>query len=137
MIYRLAIAAAIAAGTMGSVVPTKAYASKAIFDQMEGKFRGKGLVKATAKGKKESIRCRMTNKPAPDGKRLDISGNCAVSGFIFSLRGYMEQTSRGDELRLRLLGALFLVGRDRGRVGGRGRGYFESRRSGEHWDSDL
>jgi hypothetical protein len=65
-------------------------ASPAIFENLSGKWRGKGLVKATAKGKKESIRCRMSNKI--DGSdKIKLSGNCAVSGFVFSLNGFIKQ----------------------------------------------
>jgi len=65
-------------------------ASPVIFENMSGKWRGKGLVKASPKGKKESIRCRMSNKPEGDG-RIKLSGNCAVSGFVFSLNGFIQQ----------------------------------------------
>lgn len=66
-------------------------ASPKIFENMTGSWRGKGLVKSGPKSKKESIRCRLSSKP--DGsKKLKMSGNCAVSGFVFSLNGFIEQT---------------------------------------------
>ncbi|MEO0329839.1 MAG: hypothetical protein AAF217_14740 [Pseudomonadota bacterium] len=58
---------------------------------MAGKWRGKGLVKASAKGKNESIRCRMNAKPDGNTNRLKMTGNCAVSGFVFSLNGFIQQ----------------------------------------------
>jgi len=70
---------------------SQATASEKIFNNMSGKFRGKGLVKASAKGKKEAIRCRMNNSIASP-KRINLSGNCSVTGFVFSLRGFIEQT---------------------------------------------
>jgi len=70
-----------------------AYSSETIFNNMSGKFRGKGQVKASAKGKNEAIRCRMTNKVASP-TRLNLSGNCSVTGFVFSLRGHIEQTGK-------------------------------------------
>ena len=70
--------------------PDPAGASQAIFENMTGKWRGKGLVKASPKGKDESIRCRMNNKLDND-TRIDLSGSCAVSGFVFSLGGFIEQ----------------------------------------------
>lgn len=85
MKMRLAAAALIAL-TAGS----PAYASKALFDNLSGKWRGKGLVKASEKGKQENIRCRMSNKIENDNK-LDLSGTCAVGGFAFSLGGYIQQ----------------------------------------------
>lgn len=72
-------------------VVTQAGASEKIFNNMSGKFRGKGLVRASAKGKKEAIRCRMSNTAASP-KRINLSGNCSVTGFVFSLRGFIEQT---------------------------------------------
>lgn len=82
-----------------------AHASPELFNKMEGKFRGKGLVKASAKGKKEAIRCRMRNKIILDGKKLDIGGSCAVSGFVFSLNGYIEQTG-GNSYRASMFRSL-------------------------------
>ena len=72
--------------------PDPAGASQAIFENMTGKWRGKGLVKASPKGKDESIRCRMNNKLDND-TRIDLSGSCAVSGFVFSLGGFIEQSA--------------------------------------------
>ncbi len=66
-------------------------ASPEIFDNITGKWRGRGLVKATPKGKDESIRCRMTNKPVDETGKMDISGNCALGGFVFSLNGFIQQ----------------------------------------------
>ncbi|MEM9332373.1 MAG: hypothetical protein AAGA53_13675 [Pseudomonadota bacterium] len=66
-------------------------ASPAIFESISGKWRGKGLVKATPKGKDESIRCRMNNKPSKKPGRIDLGGNCAVGGFVFSLNGFIQQ----------------------------------------------
>lgn len=80
--------AAIAMIAMTAATP--AYASKAMFDGLSGKWRGKGLVKASEKGKQENIRCRMTNKPEGADK-LDLSGTCAVGGFAFSLSGFIQQ----------------------------------------------
>ncbi len=71
-------------------MPT-ANASPEIFTTLEGKWRGKGLVKAGPNSKNESIRCKMSNKSASDERRLKLSGNCAVSGFVFSLRGWIQQ----------------------------------------------
>ena len=34
----------------------------------------------------------MNNKIKDDG-RINLSGNCAVSGFVFSLNGFIEQNS--------------------------------------------
>lgn len=66
-------------------------ASPQIFENMSGKWRGKGLVKTSAKAKKESIRCRLSG--TQDGtKKIKMLGNCAVSGFVFSLNGFIEQT---------------------------------------------
>ncbi|MEM7216370.1 MAG: hypothetical protein AAF423_12585 [Pseudomonadota bacterium] len=66
-------------------------ASPAIFENISGKWRGKGLVKATPKGKEESIRCRMNNKPSDNPGRIELGGNCAVGGFVFSLNGFIQQ----------------------------------------------
>lgn len=65
-------------------------ASPQIFENMTGSWRGKGLVKSGPKAKNESIRCRLKSKP--DGaKKLKMTGNCAVSGFVFSLNGFIQQ----------------------------------------------
>ncbi len=67
-----------------------AFASPQIFENMSGSWRGKGLVKSGPKAKNESIRCKLRSKQ--DGtSKLKMSGNCAVSGFIFSLNGYIQQ----------------------------------------------
>jgi len=67
-------------------------ASPKIFENMTGSWRGKGLVKSGPKAKNESIRCRLKSKP-DSAKKLKMTGNCAVSGFVFSLNGFIEQTS--------------------------------------------
>ena len=85
MKMRLATVALIA---MTAVTP--AHAAKDMFEGLSGKWRGKGLVKASEKGKEENIRCRMTNKPEGSDK-LDLSGTCAVGGFAFSLGGFIKQ----------------------------------------------
>ena len=91
MFKKLSVAGFLALATVISPVSTGVSgASPAIFENMTGKWRGKGLVKASPKGKKESIRCRMSNKPK-DASRITLSGNCAVSGFVFSLNGFIQQ----------------------------------------------
>lgn len=91
MIKKLAVAATLSFATVFTPVSVIApEASPAIFENMSGAWRGKGLVKASAKGKKESIRCKMKNKIAEAG-RIKLSGNCAVSGFVFSLKGFIQQ----------------------------------------------
>lgn len=78
------------ATVLAPMAVSQSQASPAIFENMSGKWRGKGLVKASAKGKKESIRCKMSNKLTDPG-RIKLSGNCAVSGFVFSLNGFIQQ----------------------------------------------
>ena len=92
MIRKIAIGTAVLVALVASP-PTSSTveASPQIFENLVGKWRGKGLVKASPKGKNESIRCRMTSKPASSGAQLNLSGNCAVSGFVFSLKGYIKQ----------------------------------------------
>ncbi|MDJ0613730.1 MAG: hypothetical protein QNJ29_08620 [Rhizobiaceae bacterium] len=91
MLKKLAILGAMSIiAVVAPIGQTTSLASPVIFENMSGKWRGKGLVKASPKGKQESIRCRMSNKP--DGSsRIKLSGNCAVSGFVFSLNGFIEQ----------------------------------------------
>lgn len=85
-------------------VSVSANASPQIFENMSGSFRGKGLVKSGPKSKNESIRCRLSGKP--DGAtRINMSGNCAVSGFVFSLNGFIEQTG-GNSYRANMFRSL-------------------------------
>lgn len=92
MLKKLALPLLLATALLSGAAPTPtAIASPAIFENLTGKWRGKGLVKASAKAKQESIRCRMTNKPGTRSGRLDMIGNCAVSGFVFSLNGFIQQ----------------------------------------------
>ena len=72
------------------VMSKPVFASEKIFSDISGKWRGKGLVKASPKGKKESIRCRMGNE-VKENSRVRITGNCAVGGFVFSLNGFIQQ----------------------------------------------
>jgi len=91
MLKRLFTSSAVALGLL--IVPVMSIsvnASPKIFENMTGSFRGKGLVKTNPKAKNESIRCRLKGKPDGSGK-LKISGNCAVSGFVFSLNGFIQQ----------------------------------------------
>lgn len=91
MLKNLAMAGAIAlSASLSPQAVSHSHASPEFFESISGKWRGKGLVKSSEKGKKESIRCRMSNTVKRDG-RIDLSGNCAVSGFVFSLNGYIEQ----------------------------------------------
>lgn len=106
MLKRVLLAGAIALVVpQTGFAPQQAEASPEIFGKMEGRWRGKGLVRSNAKGKKESIRCRMSNKMIDDGKKLDIGGSCAVSGFVFSLNGYIEQTG-GNRYRASMFRSL-------------------------------
>lgn len=92
MLKKLAVVGALSLIALPVVSPVLTpEASPALFENLYGKWRGKGLVKATPKGKKESIRCRMTNKPASEGGKVDLGGRCSVSGFVFSLNGYIKQ----------------------------------------------
>ena len=91
MIKKYAVAVALSLSTL--IAPTgisHLEASPAIFENLSGKWRGKGLVKSSSKGKKESIRCKMNNSVS-DSKRIRLKGNCAVSGFVFSLNGFIKQ----------------------------------------------
>ena len=90
MFKRLALVAIMSAVALPAV-PSAPQASEALFKNLSGKWRGKGLVKGSPKGKEESIRCRMSNEPGSKSGRLDLSGSCAVSGFVFSLNGYIQQ----------------------------------------------
>jgi len=81
-----------------------ANASETIFENMSGKFRGRGLVRAGPKAKKEAIRCRMNNKVA-SANRINLSGSCSVTGFVFSLRGFIEQTG-GNSYRANMFRSL-------------------------------
>ena len=92
MLRKIALAGILSLCTLPVTLPYQPVnASPAIFEKLTGKWRGKGLVKATPKGKTESIRCRMNNKPNGKEGRLDLSGNCAVGGFVFSLNGFIQQ----------------------------------------------
>lgn len=109
MIIKPLIASALSLGLLASSpMITVANASQEIFGNMEGKWRGKGLVKASSKGKKESIRCRMNNKIKSDGKKLDLGGSCAVSGFVFSLNGFIEQTG-GNNYRASMFRSIAFI----------------------------
>lgn len=91
MMKKLAVASlAMLVGYTAPVFVGQPEASPALFENLSGKWRGKGLVKASAKGKPESIRCKMSNKIKENG-RINLSGNCAVSGFVFSLNGFIQQ----------------------------------------------
>lgn len=91
MFKKVATAGLLCAATVLTPVSVvKPEASPAIFENLSGSWRGKGLVKASAKGKDESIRCKMSNKISDPG-RIKLSGNCAVSGFVFSLNGFIQQ----------------------------------------------
>lgn len=92
MLKKMAIIAFLGAtAVVLTPLTSPAHASPQLFENLTGKWRGKGMVKGSEKGKKESIRCRMTNEPSATPGRLDLSGNCAVSGFVFSLNGYIQQ----------------------------------------------
>lgn len=92
MLKRMVVIAALGAMVLPTALPVAPVsASPKIFENLTGKWRGKGLVKGSAKAKKESIRCRMSNKKSPKPGRIDLTGSCAVSGFVFSLNGYIVQ----------------------------------------------
>ena len=91
MLKKIIAASTLSIGILSLPVSSiSANASPQIFENMTGSWRGKGLVKSGPKAKKESIRCRLKSKP--DGsKKLKMTGNCAVSGFVFSLNGFIQQ----------------------------------------------
>ena len=92
MLKRMALIATLGALVLPLSMPAApATASPKMFENLTGKWRGKGLVKGSEKGKKESIRCRMSNDLSSKEGRLDLTGSCAVSGFVFSLGGYIQQ----------------------------------------------
>ena len=91
MLNKIFAASALSLGLLAiPLTPTSTYASPQIFENMSGSWRGKGLVKSGPKAKKESIRCKLRSRPDGTAK-LKMTGNCAVSGFIFSLNGYIQQ----------------------------------------------
>ncbi len=91
MLKKLLVVSALSLGVLA--VPTTSVdvnASPQIFENMTGSWRGKGKVKSGPKAKNESIRCKL--KSRPDGSsKLKMTGNCAVSGFVFSLNGFIQQ----------------------------------------------
>ncbi|MEM8652176.1 MAG: hypothetical protein AAGF54_16700 [Pseudomonadota bacterium] len=88
--FALATTAILALTVTDTKTVTPAKASPQIFENLSGKWRGRGTVKAGPKAKAENIRCRMTAKPKGNS-RVNTSGNCAVGGFVFSLGGFIEQ----------------------------------------------
>ena len=68
-----------------------ASASSKIFDNISGSWRGKGFVTTSSEASEESIRCRMKNQHDVGTRKVSLSGNCAVAGFVFSLRGFIQQ----------------------------------------------
>lgn len=66
-------------------------ANEEVFELLAGNWRGKGVIKTSPESKKESIRCRLrANNNAAD-RKLNMSGNCGVAGFVFSLGGWIKQ----------------------------------------------
>ena len=93
MIPRIAVMAFIGIFAIVPMLTTSyAHASPKIFENISGSWRGKGFVTASSESDEESIRCRMKNKHATDQRRVMLSGSCAVAGFVFSLRGYIQQS---------------------------------------------
>lgn len=91
MLKKLIAASALSISILA--VPTSSVsvnASPQIFENMTGDWRGSGLVKSGPKAKQESIRCKLKSKP-DGGAKLKMSGNCAISGFVFSLNGFIQQ----------------------------------------------
>lgn len=91
MFKKVIAASALSLGILATPASTVSVnASPQIFENMTGSWRGKGKVKSGPKAKNESIRCKL--KSRPDGaSKLKMTGNCAVSGFVFSLNGFIQQ----------------------------------------------
>jgi len=94
MIMRIFLAIVISVATGFGTASVSNAASDHIFDKFAGSWRGTGFVKLGAKSKEESIRCKMRNKNDAKKARLSISGNCVVGGFVFSLRGWIQQDGK-------------------------------------------
>lgn len=62
-------------------------AGETFLNGLEGSWSGSGLIKTTEKGNQENIRCRLVNSIVGSGESLRVSGNCAVSGFVFPVVG--------------------------------------------------
>ena len=80
--------------TMTATPISIASASPQIFETMSGSWRGKGFITTSSEADAESIRCKMRNSHKSDERTIALSGNCAVAGFVFSLRGWIAQDGK-------------------------------------------
>lgn len=88
-----------------------AFSSQANAENMKiaslaGSWRGRGTVKTSLKGKKESIRCRLKNRNSKDAAKISILGNCSVGNFLLPVNGWIKREGKGNAYKASLFNSL-------------------------------
>lgn len=111
---------------MAQITLPTAFSSEAKAENMKiaslaGSWRGRGTVKTSLKGKKEGIRCRLTNRNSKDAAKITILGNCSVGNFLLPVNGWIKREGKGNSYKASLFNSLarmssnFFTGKIRGR----------------------
>ncbi len=72
--------------------------SSELLSSMKGSWIGNGWVKRNPGGPRETVRCRITNHYVTAGRRLVVSGKCAVPGKKFELKGTVSANLSGTRI---------------------------------------
>ncbi|MFK5979140.1 MAG: hypothetical protein QM488_09665 [Rhizobiaceae bacterium] len=92
--------------TLPTVFLSQAKAEKMKIASLAGSWRGRGTVKTSLKGKKESIRCRLTNRDNKSSSKMTIFGNCSVGNFLLPVNGWIKREGKGNSYKASLFNSL-------------------------------
>ena len=80
-------------------MPAPSALSADLLAALGGAWTGTGWAKRTTDGPREAVRCRISNRYHAPGRRLVVTGKCAVPGRKFNLTGTVSSTVDGGPIR--------------------------------------
>lgn len=89
------IAFAIGTLIVGIGITCSTVSASEMLKSMDGNWTGNGWAKRTARGPREKVRCRVRNDYIDAGRRLVVSGSCAVPGKKFDMNGTVSANVDG------------------------------------------
>ncbi|MBL4892381.1 MAG: hypothetical protein JKX91_11285 [Rhizobiaceae bacterium] len=92
--------------TLPTAFSSQAKAENMKIASLAGSWRGRGTVKTSLKGKKESIRCRLTNRDIKSSAKMTIFGNCSIGNFLLPVNGWIKREGKGNSYKASLFNTL-------------------------------
>ncbi|MBL4727717.1 MAG: hypothetical protein JKY83_13850 [Rhizobiaceae bacterium] len=92
--------------SLPTLTSSQAKAENMKIANLAGSWRGRGTVKTSLNGKKENIRCRLTNRDNSKAAKITILGNCSVGTFLLPVNGWIKRQGKGNTYKASLFNSL-------------------------------